>query len=146
MSTLRGCNIPEDLYYWVERHVWARPEPDGTVVVGLTDVAQTLAKTLISAAPREVGRRVPRGRSLGTVESGKWVGPVPAPVSGEIVAVNREIKDRPSLINEDPYGKGWFVRLRPENWEGESSDLLTGRAAVEAYRRLLEDQGIVCRE
>ena len=146
MAEVRGCHLPEDLYYWVEKHTWARPEPDGTVTVGLTDVAQHLAKTLISAQPREVGRRVARGRSAGTVESGKWVGPVPAPVTGEIVAVNEKVRQDPSLINRDPYGEGWFVRIRPEKWEEEKGELLTGQEALQAYARLLEEQGIRCGE
>lgn len=146
MAEVRKCHIPEDLYYWVEKHVWVRPEPDGTVTVGLTDVAQSLAKTIISATPREVGRTLAKGRSAGTVESGKWVGPVPAPVSGQIVAVNERLRSDPSLINRDPYGEGWFVRLRPTDWEAEKGDLLTGEEAVAAYARLLEEQGIRCRE
>jgi len=56
MAEIRGCNIPEDLYYWPEKHVWARPEDDGTVTIGITDVAQHLAKGIISVTPKKVGR------------------------------------------------------------------------------------------
>ena len=83
MATVSNCNLPEDLYYVVEKHVWARHE-DGVVTVGLTDVAQNLAKGIISVSPKKVGRKVEAGKSVATVESSKWVGPVPCPVAGEI--------------------------------------------------------------
>ncbi len=144
MATIRGCNIPEDRYYWVEKHVWALPEADGTVKIGITDVAQNLAKGIVNVTPREPGRTVQKGKSAGTLESGKWVGPVTSPVTGEIVEVNEAVKAKPSLINEDPYGQGWFVRIKPSNWEAESASLVTGAAAVEAYQKFMEEQNLSC--
>ncbi len=144
MATIRGCNIPEDRYYWVEKHVWALPEADGTVKIGITDVAQNLAKGIVNVTPREPGRTVQKGKSAGTLESGKWVGPVTSPVTGEIVEVNEAIKAKPSLINEDPYGQGWFVRIKPSNWEAESASLVTGAEAGEAYRKFMEEQNLSC--
>jgi glycine cleavage system H protein len=144
MATCNNCNIPDDLYYWVEKHSWARREPDGTVVVGITDVAQHLAKSIISATPKEAGKAVKKGKSTGTVESGKWVGPVTAPVNGTIVAVNPALKSNPGVLNSDPYGEGWFVKIRPENWEADSADLVTGAAGIEAYQKFLDAQGIKC--
>ncbi len=140
MAQVRGCNIPEDRYYWVEKHAWARPESDGTVTIGITDVAQRLAKGIINATPKEVGRTVQKGKSAGTLESGKWVGPVTSPITGEIVTVNEAAKAKPSLINDDPYGEGWFVRVKPADWATECSALLTGDAAVAAYRKFMEEQ------
>ncbi len=144
MAEINNCHIPEDLYYWPEKHVWARPEEDGTVTIGITDVAQHLAKGIINVTPKKVGRKLKRGRSAGTLESGKWVGPVTTPVTGEIVAVNETLKANPGLINEDPYGAGWFARIKPADWETESKDLVTGAEGVEAYRRFLESEGISC--
>lgn len=144
MGEALGCYIPEDLYYNVERHVWARPEPDGTVVVGMTDVAQNLAGKIIVVSPRPAGRRVEKNKSLGTLESGKWVGAVPAPVSGEILAINAAIVKDPTIINRDPYGEGWFARLRPNDWVADAGDLVTGPAAVDAYRVRMERDGIRC--
>ncbi len=144
MATIRGCNIPEDRYYWVEKHVWALPEADGTVKIGITDVAQNLAKGIVNVTPKEPGRTVQKGKSAGTLESGKWVGPVTSPVTGEIVEVNEAVKAKPSLINEDPYGQGWFVRVKPSNWEAESASLVTGAAAVEAYQKFMEEQNLSC--
>lgn len=143
MAEIRGCRIPEDLYYLVEEHVWAKPEGE-LVTVGMTDVAQHLAKTIIAVTPKAVGRRVARGRSLATVESGKWVGPVPSPVNGEIVEVNELLAREPAAINRDPYGDGWVARLRADDWAADSAGLATGPEGVDAYRRFLEAEGISC--
>lgn len=142
MATVRGCNIPENLYYWVEKHAWALPLDDGTVKIGITDVAQNLAKGIVNATPKEAGRTVQKGKSAGTLESGKWVGPVTSPVTGEIVEVNEAMKGKPSLINSDPYGDGWFVKVKPTDWAGESTALLTGEAAVAAYQKFMEEQNL----
>ena len=142
MATVRGCNILEDRYYWVEKHAWARLESDGTVTIGITDVAQNMAKGIVNATPKDVGRTVQKGKSAGTLESGKWVGPVTSPVTGEIVEINEKVKATPSLINSDPYGDGWFVRVKPTDWAGESTSLVTGDAAVAAYQKFMEEQNI----
>jgi len=142
MATVRGCNIPEDRYYWVEKHVWARLEADDMVTIGITDVAQNMAKGIVNATPKDAGRTVQKGKSAGTLESGKWVGPVTSPVTGEIAEVNEMMKGKPSLINSDPYGEGWFVRIKPTDWAGESALLVTGDAAVAAYQKLMEEQNI----
>ena len=142
METIRGCNIPEDSYYWVEKHAWARPEADGTVTIGITDVAQHLARGILTATPKDVGRAVQKGKGAGTLESGKWVGPVTSPITGEIVEVNEAVKAKPALLNEDPYGAGWFVRVKPADWAGESAVLVTGDAVVAAYQKFMEEQGI----
>lgn len=142
MATVRGCNIPENLYYWVEKHTWALPQDDGTVKIGITDVAQNLAKGIINATPKEAGRTVQKGKSAGTLESGKWVGPVTSPVTGEIVEVNETMKGAPSYINSDPYGTGWFVRVKPTDWAGDSASLVTGEAAVAAYQKFMEEQNL----
>jgi glycine cleavage system H protein len=142
MTSGTHFNIPEDLYYWVEKHSWARPEPDGTVVIGITDVAQHLAKSIITATPKEAGKAVKKGKSAGTVESGKWVGPVTAPVNGTILEVNTQLKASPGLLNTDPYGAGWFIKIKPDNWEADSRDLVTGPAGIAAYQKFLDEQGI----
>ena len=143
MTTVNNCNLPEDLYYVVGKHVWARREGE-LVTVGMTDVAQSLAHTIVAVTPKAPGRSVEKGRNIATVESGKWVGPVTAPVGGEIVEVNEALAGSPSLVNTDPYGEGWVVRLRPSDWEADLSDLVTGPEGVEAYRRFLDAEGISC--
>ena len=143
MPLINNCNLPEDLYYVVEKHVWARRDGD-LVTVGMTDVAQNMAKTIIAVTPKAPGKRIAKGRNIATVESGKWVGPVPAPVSGEIVEVNTALTASPSLINSDPYGDGWVARLRPADWDAEALDLASGPGGIEAYQRFLDAEGIAC--
>ena len=145
MTDVSGCNIPDDLYYLVDKHVWARPEA-GAVVVGLTDVAQNLARGIISVTTKRPGKTLAKGKSIGTVESSKWVGPVPAPVGGEIVAVNAALSSDPGLLNREPYGGGWIAKLKADDWSGDSADLVTGASGVEAYRAFLDQQGISCQE
>lgn len=145
MTAVNNCDIPEDLYYLVDKHVWGRREGD-LIVVGLTDVAQNLAKGMLSVLPKAVGRRVAKGKSVATVESAKWVGPVPALVGGEIAEINDAVLADPKVINADPYGRGWIAKLRPTDWDADSADLQTGEAGVEAYRAFLDAQGIVCGE
>jgi glycine cleavage system H protein len=143
MSNVCGFDIPDDLYYLVEKHVWARTE-DELVVVGMTAVAQSLAGSIVAVTTKRVGRALQRGKSVGTVESAKWVGPVPAPVSGEIAAVNEALSTDPGLLNRDPYGAGWVAKLKASDWEAESGELLRGPAAIAAYEQSLLSQGLSC--
>lgn len=144
MSEVNGCRLPEDLYYWPDKHVWARPEPDGTVVVGMTDVAQSLAGKIIVASLR-VGKKLVRGKSAGTLESGKWVGTVSTPVAGEVVEINSALKGNASIINDDPYGSGWLVRVQPVNWEEDRELLVTGPEGIQKYQEKLDSEGISCK-
>jgi glycine cleavage system H protein len=143
VSTVRSCNIPEDLYYLVEKHVWARQVGD-LVEIGLTDVAQNLAKGIISVTPKKIGRNLRAQQSVATVESGKWVGPVPTPVAGEIAEVNAAVVAQPGLINTDPYGAGWVARVKASDWAAESAGLATGADGIAAYEAFLEAEGISC--
>ncbi len=143
MSSVNGCNIPDTLYYVVEKHVWAKPDGD-LVLVGLTDVAQNMAKTVISVSLKGEGKPIKRGKSVATVESGKWVGPVPSPVEGEIVSINAELATNPGLINADPYGSGWIAKVKPVDWEADKAFLVTGDEGVEKYQEFLDSEGISC--
>ena len=146
MAEVNGCNIPEDLYYWPEKHVWALPGDDGVVTVGVTDIAQFLAPSIISALPKPAGRPAKKGRSLGTIESGKWVGPVTSPITGEIVESNPALSSNPGIINTDPYGEGWSIKINPADWDGESADLVSGEEGIAAYQAFLDAEGISCLE
>lgn len=141
MATVKGCNIPEDLYYNVENNVWARREADGTVTIGMTAYAAAIAGQIVSCTPKKVGRSIEVNKSAVTVESGKWVGPVKSPVSGEVVAVNDGAVAAPATINSDPYGSGWLVRLKPANWDAESGSLTTGAAAAAAFEAKMTAEG-----
>lgn len=141
MATVRGCSFPDGLFYNVEDNVWARHEADGSVTVGMTSYGCSLSGEIVAFTPRKVGREVEQGKSVATVESGKWVGPVKAPVGGEITAVNEALHANPGLINADPYGEGWLVRLRPSAWELESDSLVTGPEMAAAFEAKMEAEG-----
>lgn len=140
-----GCELPEDLYYDVEDDVWLRFEDDGTVTMGMTDPAQTRCGKLVNIRIKKVGRTVKRGKHAAVIESGKWVGPFPSPLTGEIVANNRAGFEEDILVaNKDPYGAGWIVRLRPSNLDEERNDLLAGQEALEAYQTKIDEHEIRC--
>lgn len=143
MTDTHGCDIPEHLHYWIEKHVWAT-EVDGLVTIGITDVAQHLAARVVAVTTKRPGRAVERGQSVATVESGKWVGPVPTPVAGELVEVNGDLAADPTLVNSDPYGAGWIARVRATDWAADSGDMASGPDGVAAYAAFLAANGIAC--
>ncbi len=145
MATIKGCRIPEDYYYDIDRHVWARIETNGSVTMGVTDLAQHLAGRLFYAKIKPPGQVVEQFRGIATIESGQFVGSVPASVGGEIIRVNELLPTNPSLINHDPYEKGWIASIKPSRLESDLGLLLTGPAAVEAYRNKMEREKIGCR-
>ncbi len=142
VEEIRGCVIRKDLYYAVDDHTWVRLNDDGTVTVGMTDVAQNMAGPILHVRVKKVGTVRAKGKPLGTVESSKWVGPVKSPLSGEIVKVNEALKDDPQLVNRSPYNKGWIAQLNPTNLDEELKGLLSGDPAVEAYREKIEREDI----
>ncbi len=142
--TWRGCVLPDDLLYAVEHHVWVRMAGD-EVVLGMTDVAQTLGGRLVQVTWRDPGARVRAGRPAAVVESAKWVGPFVSPVTGEVVANNRIAFDRdPAVANRDPYGEGWLYRVRPTAGGLDRTDLLVGDEAYERYREFIEANDVRC--
>ncbi len=147
MAIVEGCNIPEDLLYDVDPEVnaftWAKDNGDGTYTVGLTSVAAAMAGRLVAYTPKKAGKVIERRKSIATIESGKWVGPVPTPLSGEIVEVNEALKANPTLANDDPYGAGWIAKIKPTNPD-EVNMLLKGQAAIEALNKVIKEKGIKC--
>jgi glycine cleavage system H protein len=141
----QGCLVPPELSYDVERDVWARYEEDGTVTLGMTDVAQTKAGKLVSILFKAPGKVLRSGQSAATVESAKWVGPFPTPLSGEIIANNEETFAKDILIaNRDPYGAGWLVRLKPTALEEERAKLIPGREAFATIRARIDQDKVRC--
>jgi glycine cleavage system H protein len=124
---------PDDLKYHRE-HDWARVEGD-EATLGITWFAQDALGELVHFEPPEDGSQVAKDSSYGEVESVKAVSEVIAPLSGEVVAVNRKVVDEPEIVNDDPYGDGWLVRIRLED-PGEADSLLD----AEAYKQVLAEQ------
>lgn len=133
MVKIEGNDFPEDIYYHRE-HMWVKIEDD-KARVGYNDWAQEAAGKLVNLNTRKAGRKVKAGKTLGTVESGKWVGPLRAPVTGEIVELNQEVLKTPSIINDDPYGKGWIAVIDVENLDAEIGELIKGsdKEALESW-------------
>jgi glycine cleavage system H protein len=126
--------IPAELRY-SKTHEWVRREDDGTVTVGITDNAQDLLGDMVYVELPEPGRRVKAGQECAVVESVKAASDVYSPLSGEVVAVNEAISDSPELVNKDPYGEGWMMRLKPFAL-AEMDALLD----AEAYRAQIESE------
>ncbi len=141
----RGCEFPADCYYDVERDVWVRRDEDGCVTMGMTDPAQAQCGKFVHIRFKAVGRTIQRGQSAATVESAKWVGPFPTPLTGEIIATNEAgFKRNILLANKDPYGAGWLVRLKPSRIDEEWPLLLSQEQAVERYRTKIEERKLQC--
>lgn len=147
MATVRGCDLPEDLYYLIDKHVWVRKLEGNLVRLGMTAVAAKLSGGSLNAvtvSTRKVGQEVPQGKSVATLESSKFVGPVPAPVSGVLVRGNERLEAEPNLAAADPYGEGWIAELEATNWDAEEPGLVTGAEGAAAYEAKLEADGISC--
>jgi glycine cleavage system H protein len=102
--------IPEGLRYHTE-HEWIRQE-NQTAVLGITHFAQDALGDVVYLELPKVGAEVRSGQEIGEVESTKTTSPVYTPVSGKILAVNEELKEKPELVNQDPYGRGWIVKFQ----------------------------------
>ena len=139
-----ACDIPEGLYYDIERDVWIRFEGD-IAVLGMTDVAQTRCGKFAAISFRDIGKKVLQGKTLATIESAKWVGPFPAPFSCEIVETNENGFAKDILLaNKEPYTTGWLVKVRPTDLENERSHLMTGEAAAERYKERINELKVNC--
>jgi|SRR5579862_3133425 len=125
-------NVPADLKY-ARSHEWVRQQADGTVEVGISDHAQHALGDLVFVEVPTVGRTLQQGDACAVVESVKAASDVYAPVAGTVVAVNEALAQAPELVNQDPYGGGWIMRLKPSA-SVASADLLD----AEAYATLAE--------
>ncbi len=109
------CVFPDDLLYDLENNTWLRIEDNEEVTVGVTSVLPAIAGKLTLARLKSAEVGIQRGQSLGTLESLKFVGPVPSPVSGILLKTNGLIVDRPRIINDSPYQEGWIASLKPSH-------------------------------
>ena len=138
-----GYEYPDDLYY-DKLHDWARVE--GNVVVqGMTQFGQAIAQEIVFVENPRAGRDVKQGETFMSMESGKWVGRIPALVSGKLLEVNEELEFEPTLVNEAPYEGGWLVKIEMTD-PGELKNLMKADSAdlkalieteVEKYKDIL---------
>lgn len=142
MVRIGEYELREDLYYWGggekgQGQTWAQPEPDGRVRVGITDLAGKLAGKIRFIRIKPPGSSVDQGSGIATIETGKWVGPLEAPISGTIEEINRALRRGPQALNDDPYGEGWIALLRPSNPD-ELGNLIHGEATIDWYTKEIE--------
>jgi glycine cleavage system H lipoate-binding protein len=124
----RGFFIRKD-YYFHPKHTWAKVMTDGTIRVGLDDFAQGLVGRGDGIELPSVGKRVEMGRTAWQIRSGNRVAGLVSPISGIVEEVNPEIGETTDLVNQDPYGRGWVMRIRPSGLEAEKKDLVFGEDA-----------------
>ena len=128
MVEIKGYNMPDDLYYHAE-HSWARVDGN-RVTVGMTDFFQKEAGDIVFIDLPDEEDEVSQGEVCGKIQSRKWIGKLVAPVSGEIVEINEDLEDDTSLINSDPYGKGWILVLEASDLDSELENLMQGEALL----------------
>ncbi|TVR29632.1 MAG: glycine cleavage system protein GcvH [Balneolaceae bacterium] len=124
-------NFPDELKYTRE-HEWVKDNGDGTVTVGITDFAQGELGDIVFVELEPEGFEFDQDEVFGTVEAVKTVSELYAPVSGEIIEINTELEDDPEIVNSDPYGSGWMVKIKLSD-ETELDDLLS----VADYKELV---------
>ena len=147
MAKFKDVEMPGDLYYYnTDNHVWANVEGTNMVRCGIDQFGQKAAGTVAYIKVKQVGGKAIKERTLGTIEAGKYIGPVRSPVNGTITEVNQEVLDTPSLINTDSYDKGWIVAIEADNLEEDLKDLIHGEEDVqkflEADYKKYEEEGL----
>jgi len=126
-------NIPSNLKY-TKDHEWLKVEGNGEATVGITDFAQSQLGDIVFIEVETVGETLGHEEVFGTVEAVKTVSDMFMPVSGELLEVNPKITDQPDVVNKDPYGEGWIVKIKMTN-PAEVNNLLT----AEQYKSVVSE-------
>jgi len=129
--------VSTELYYTTE-HTWARIEENGVVKVGVDDFASKTAGEILFVEILGIGEDVQHMKPFGEIETSKWVGELYSPFTGKIVTLNKEVVEKPQLINEDPYGAGWLIEIQPVKINEEIPKLLHRERAVEWLKKEIE--------
>ena len=135
---VEGKEIPAELRYTKE-HEWVRVEGD-RCRIGITDYAQNSLHEVVYADLPKIGRALGKGESFGTVESVKAVSEVYSPLSGEVLETNQKLVDAPELVNQQPYGEGWLVLMKPSKPGEELSSLMSAKEYGELLERLSKEK------
>ncbi len=128
--------IREDLYY-SDKHIWIKVEDDVNAIFGITDFAQDQLGDIVYVEIPKVGERVFKGQDFGSIESVKSVAELTSPLTGTVIEVNEEITSSPELINKDPYGKGWLIKIEMDN-----PDDINTLLSPEEYQDYIKGLGI----
>jgi glycine cleavage system H protein len=134
MAKYKDVEMPGELYYYnTDNHIWAKVEGINEVRCGIDQFGQKAAGTVAYIKTKPAGGQAIKGRPLGTIEAGKYIGPVRSPVNGIITEVNQDVINTPDLINTDSYGEGWIVIIKTESLEEDLKDLIHGEEAVQSW-------------
>jgi glycine cleavage system H protein len=120
-------HLPPELYYESQTRLWVRAEGE-IAAIGMSALALETFGDIAYISMVRAGKLVERGQVIGSIEAAKMVDDLVAPLSGEVIACNEEVERHPGFINDDPYGGGWLVRVKPSAWERESAALIHGPA------------------
>ena len=131
MAKVDEINLPDELYYQPEDHLWVRVEGN-RARVGIDDVAQHSAGKIGAVRLKPAGRPIAKGKPFGTMEAGKYVGPLKAPVAGQVVEVNGDVMAQPGLLQTAPYSDGWLILIEMEDSARDLASLIHG-AAVQPW-------------
>lgn len=129
---LLGFDYPDELYYWLERDMWARRLDSGLVQVGITAFGVQISGAFFMCRPKPPGTALEQGQTVAVVELNKSVVTVKTPVSGIVCEVNPLLAETPEFIEQEPYGKGWLVTIEPTRWDEDLKALHHGNALPEA--------------
>lgn len=138
MVEIEGFYLPDEFYYDRKEHTWAKVEDD-MVRIGLDQFGQCSAGRIAYIKIKPKGGEIEKGRPFGTLESGKYIGPLKVPLSGTIAEVNDTLFKDPELVNRDPYGKGWMIILSSTNFKEDSKDLVHGDDVKEWLEKEITD-------
>ncbi len=137
MVKVDGYEVPEGLYY-TEDWAWVKVEGD-KARIGITDYAQKQLREVVYAELPEAGATLKQKEPYGTVESVKAVSDLVAPLSGTVEETNEEVQSSPEILNEDPYGKGWLLVVKPSNQQAELAKIMDYNKAVEWHKTLVKE-------
>ncbi|MFQ5998200.1 MAG: glycine cleavage system protein H [Candidatus Bathyarchaeia archaeon] len=128
---IEDLKFPTGLFYSTQ-HLWARIE-DKRIRVGMSDLGQKIAGKIVHVRIKKIGSSVKQGSLLGTAESIKWITGLTAPLTGELLEFNNQLREQPALINKDPYGNGWIAMLNPTDSERELKNLISSEKALREF-------------
>jgi glycine cleavage system H protein len=130
-------HFPPELYYESQGRFWVRV--DGEIAtIGLTELALETFGDIAYISTIGAGQSVERGQMLGSIEAAKMVDDLVIPISGDILAFNEEVQRNPGVINADPYGAGWLIRVKPSSWDRDEASLIHGLALEPWIKEQLE--------
>lgn len=134
---IQEYDFPEDRFYDIANQIWYLPLGDGTLRVGFTPIAMSLAGDVLVFTPKRIGKEFETNRWFAMIECGKWIGSARAAFDGVVVAHNETLVDKPELLNSDAFGEAWMLIVRPSgnDWQ---NNLVGGEALKPAFEQWLE--------